>query len=40
MQAEGLSLQAIADQLNSEGVPTLSHRGTWKKGTVYNLLKE
>jgi hypothetical protein len=40
MQAEGLSLQAMANRLNSEGVPTLSHKGTWKKGTVYNLLKE
>jgi hypothetical protein len=40
MQAEGLSLQAMANRLNSEGVPTLSHQGTWKKGTVYNLLKE
>jgi hypothetical protein len=40
MQSEGLTLQAIADQLNQEGMPTLSHKGTWKKGTVYNLLKE
>ncbi len=40
MQAEGLSLQAIANQLNAEGVPTLSCRRSWKKGTVSNLLKE
>jgi recombinase len=40
MQAAGLSLQAIANQLNAEGEPTLSHRGMWKKGTVGNLLKE
>ena len=40
MQAEGLSLQAMANRLNNEGVPTLSHKGTWKKGTIYNLLKE
>jgi excisionase family DNA binding protein len=40
MQAEGLRLQQIADRLNREGEPTLSHKGTWKKGTVYNLLKE
>jgi excisionase family DNA binding protein len=40
MQAQGLSLQAIANQLNREGVPTLSGKGTWKKGTVGNLLAE
>jgi hypothetical protein len=40
MHAQGLSGQAIANQLNAEGEPTLSGRGTWKKGTVDNLLKE
>lgn len=40
MQAEGLSLQAIANQLNAEGVPTLSSKGRWQKGTIANLLKE
>jgi recombinase/helix-turn-helix protein len=40
MQAEGLTLQAIADRLNTEGVPTLSGKGRWQKGTVSNLLKE
>jgi hypothetical protein len=30
----------MAHQLNAEGEPTLSHKSTWKKGTVYNLLKE
>jgi hypothetical protein len=40
MHAQGLSGQAIATQLNAEGEPTLSGRGTWKKGTVDNLLKE
>jgi excisionase family DNA binding protein len=40
MHAKGLSGQAIATQLNAEGEPTLSGRGTWKKGTVDNLLKE
>jgi hypothetical protein len=39
MQAEGLSLQAIADRLNHEGVPTLSGKGQWHKGTISNLLK-
>jgi hypothetical protein len=40
MQAEGLSLQAIADRLNTEGVPTLSGKGRWQKGTVSNLLAQ
>jgi hypothetical protein len=40
MHAQGLSGQVIATQLNAEGEPTLSGRGTWKKGTVDNLLKE
>jgi hypothetical protein len=40
MQAEGLSLQAIANRLNNEGVPTLSCRGTWRKGTIGNLLAQ
>jgi hypothetical protein len=38
MQAEGLSLQAIANRLNNEGVPTLSGKGRWQKGTIGNLL--
>jgi hypothetical protein len=38
MQAEGLSLQAIANRLNYEGVPTLSGKGRWQKGTISNLL--
>jgi hypothetical protein len=33
-----LSLQKIADRFNHEGVPTLSGRGTWQKGTIGNLL--
>jgi hypothetical protein len=40
MHAQGLSGQAIATQLNAEGEPMLSGRGTWEKGTVDNLLKE
>jgi Recombinase len=40
MQAEGLSLQKIADRLNSEGVPTLSGKGRWQKGTIGNLLAQ
>jgi hypothetical protein len=38
MQAEGLSLQKIADRLNNEGVPTFSGKGHWQKGTVGHLL--
>jgi hypothetical protein len=40
MQAEGLSLQAIANRLNTEGVPTLSGKGRWQKGTISNLLAQ
>jgi excisionase family DNA binding protein len=40
MKSQGLSTQAIATQLNREGVPTLSGRGEWKKGTIANLLAE
>jgi excisionase family DNA binding protein len=40
MHAQGLSHQAIANQLNAEGVPTLSGKGTWQKGTVSNLLAQ
>jgi hypothetical protein len=40
MHAEGLSYQKIAHQLNAAGEPTLSHQGSWRKGTVANLLTE
>ena len=40
MHAQGLSHQAIATQLNAEGVPTLSGKGTWQKGTVGHLLAQ
>ncbi len=30
MQAEGLSLQAIANKLNAEGMPTLSGQWCWQ----------
>jgi hypothetical protein len=40
MKAAGLSLQAIATQLNVEGVPTISGKGQWQKGTVSNLLAQ
>jgi hypothetical protein len=38
MQAYGLSLHAIANRLNGEGVPTLIGKGRWQKGTIGNLL--
>jgi hypothetical protein len=38
MKAGGLSLQTIANRLNNEGVPTLSGKGRWQKGTIGNLL--
>ena len=40
LQAEGLSLQKIADRLNNEGVLTLSGKGRWQKGTVGHLLAQ
>jgi hypothetical protein len=40
MQAEGLSLQKMDDCLNTEGVPTLSGKGRWQKGTVGKLLSK
>jgi hypothetical protein len=40
LQGEGLSLQSIANRLNTEGIPTLSGKGRWQKGTISNLLAE
>jgi predicted DNA-binding protein (UPF0251 family) len=40
MKAEGLSLQTMANRLNNEGVPTLSGKGMWQKGTISNLLAQ
>jgi Recombinase len=40
MKAAGLSLQAIGNRLNTEGVPTLSGKGRWQKGTIGNLLAQ
>ena len=40
LKAEGLSLQAMANRLNAEGVPTLSGKGRWQKGTIANLLAQ
>jgi hypothetical protein len=38
--AEGLSLKAIANRRKTEGVPTLSGKGRWQKGTIGNLLAQ
>ncbi|MGH8071964.1 MAG: helix-turn-helix domain-containing protein [Candidatus Entotheonellia bacterium] len=40
LHAQGLSHQAIATQLSAEGVPTLSGKGTWQKGSVGHLLAQ
>jgi|SRR5215831_7608472 len=40
LKAEGFSLQHIADRLNADGVPTISGRGKWQKGTIGNLLAQ
>ena len=40
MKADGLSLQAITNELNAAGIPTLSGRGSWQKGTVQTLLAQ
>ena len=37
---EGLCLQAMANHLNHEGVPTLSGKGRWQKGTIGHLLAQ
>ena len=39
MRANGLSLSQIAGQLQAEGLPTLSGKGQWQKGTVDKLLR-
>jgi recombinase len=38
MHTEGFSLQAMADRLNAEDIPTLSGKGRWQKGTIGKLL--
>jgi Recombinase len=40
MQADGLSLQAMANRLNKEGMSTLSGKWRWQKGTIGNLLAQ
>jgi DNA invertase Pin-like site-specific DNA recombinase len=38
MAASGMTLQAIADQLNAEGVPTFGGVPTWRPSTVQTAL--
>jgi|APSaa5957512622_1039677.scaffolds.fasta_scaffold04637_3 hypothetical protein len=38
MRESGDSFKVIADHMTAEGIPTLSGRGSWNKGTVRNLL--
>jgi hypothetical protein len=36
---EKMSLQKIADKLNADGVPTLSGKGKWARGTIGKKIK-
>jgi hypothetical protein len=38
MRAGGMSYGEIATQMQADGVPTLSRKGVWQKGTVAKLL--
>jgi Recombinase len=40
LRGSGMSLQNIADELNTRGIPTLSGKGRWQKGTIGNLLAQ
>jgi hypothetical protein len=40
LRRPGMSLQTIADQLNAQGIPTLSGKGRWQKSTIGNLLAQ
>jgi transcriptional regulator with XRE-family HTH domain len=40
MKTAGMTLQAMANRLNTEGVPTLSGRRRWQPGAIGNLLAE
>ena len=39
-KGEGMTYQAIAERLESEGYGTLSGRGSWVKGTVANMFRD
>jgi hypothetical protein len=38
VRAEGLSLQTMTNRFNTEGGPTLSGKGRWRKHAIGNLL--
>jgi hypothetical protein len=38
LRGSGMSLQNIANELDARGIPTLSGKGRWQKGTVGHLL--
>jgi excisionase family DNA binding protein len=40
LHTQGLTLRAIAQRLNDEGVPTISGKGQWQQGTIGNLLAQ
>jgi excisionase family DNA binding protein len=40
LHKQGLTLRAIAQRLNDEGVPTISGKGRWQQGTIGNLLAQ
>jgi hypothetical protein len=40
LRGAGMSLQNIAHELNTRGVPTFSGKGHWQKGTIGNLLAQ
>jgi recombinase len=37
---DGRSYEAIARQLNADGIPTFSGKGTWSKGTIQKQLQK
>jgi hypothetical protein len=40
LRSSGMSLQNMASELNARGIPTLSCKGCWQKGTIGNLLAQ
>jgi Recombinase len=40
LRGAGMSLQNMATELNARGVPTLSGKGRWQKGTIEKLLAQ
>lgn len=40
LRAGGLSIRAIADRLNADGVPTISGAGRWNRDIVHKIVRE